>query len=184
MHIASEGRLNRARVSILYLASDRETAVAEVRPHPGHIVSTAEFESTRALKIADLTAKDIRNFLSDTRLEELRLIFSFNSLMNLPVTPDRREYYLITQILSDCVRQAGFDGVRFQSSLGPGSNFAFFNATDFALVPKSEGVLAVKALAYDLTEMPTAQKDYHKDEFDTDQDDPLSTLFDLLERHK
>lgn len=184
VHVASEGRLNRARVSLLYLASNRETAVAEVRPHPGHLVSTAEFEATRSLKIADLTSKDVRNFLSDTRLEELRLIFSFNSLMNLPVTPDQREFYLITQLLSDCVREAGFDGVKFQSSLGPGSNYAFFNTTDFALVPKSESVVAVKALAYEFTEVPTAPKDYDKDEFDAERDDPFSTLFELLERRK
>lgn len=184
VHAASEGRLNRARVSLLYLASNRDTAVAEVRPHPGHLVSTAEFEATRSLKIADLTSKDIRNFLSDTRLMELRLIFSFNSLMNLPVTPDQRELYLITQSLSDCVRDLGFDGVKFKSSLGTGSNYAFFNTTDFTHVPKSESVVAVKSLAYEFTEVPTAPKDYDKNEFDADQDDPFSTLFELLERHK
>ena len=184
VHVSSEGRLNRARVSLLYLASNRETTIAEVRPHPGHLVSTAEFEATRSLKIADLTSKDIRNFLSDTRLEELRLIFSFNALMNLPVTPDQREFYLITQLLSDCVREVGFDGVKFKSSLGPGANYAFFNTADFALVPKSERVVAVKTLAYEFAEVPTLQKDYHKDEYDTDRDDPFSTLFDLLGRHK
>ena len=32
--LATEGRFNRAGVSILYLATDVETAVAELRPHP------------------------------------------------------------------------------------------------------------------------------------------------------
>lgn len=32
IQIATEGRLNRDRVSILYLASDKDTAVAELRP--------------------------------------------------------------------------------------------------------------------------------------------------------
>jgi len=184
VHLASEGRLNRARVSILYLASDRETAVAEVRPHPGHLVSTAKFISSEPLKIADLTTKDVRNYLSDQRLEDLRLIFSFNTLLNLPVPPDKREYYLITQLLSDCVREAGFEGVRFQSSLGAGDNIACFATKKFSLVAGSEKVLEVKALTYRLGDVTTLRQNYDSDYYKEDSTDPFSTLFDVLERNK
>jgi hypothetical protein len=184
VHLAPEGRLNRARVSILYLASDRETAVAEVRPHPGHLVSSAEFISNKALKIADFTNKDVRNFLSDSRLEDLRRIFSFNALLNLPVPPDKCEYHLITQLLSDCVREAGFDGVKFQSSLGTGENVACFSRNNFSLRSGSEKVLEVKALTYCLEASKTLSQGYEKDYHADDSDDPFSTLFDVLERRK
>lgn len=181
---ASEGRLNRARVSLLYLASDRKTAVAEIRPHPGHLVSTAQFKSKQDLKIVDLTDKDIRNFLSDSRLDQLHLIFSFNSLMNLPVTPDRKEYYIITQLISDSIREAGFDGVKFKSSLGHGDNFTFFNPGDFELIAGSEAVVAVKALSYQIAKVPTVPKDYDDLEYEVDEDNPLFTLLADLERHR
>lgn len=184
VHLSSEGRLNRSRVSILYLASDRETAVAEVRPHPGHLVSTAEFVANAPSKIADFTSKDVRNFLSDPRLDDLRRIFSFNSLLNLPVPPDKREYYLITQLLSDCVREAGFDGVKFQSSLGSGDNIAIFLPERFSLVPGSEKAHGVRALSYVIDDESTLTQDYDASDFEEDSDDPFSTLFDILERTK
>lgn len=85
--VASEGRFNRSRVSFLYLASDASTAVAELRPHPGHLVSVGKFRLERDLRIADFTRTDIRSFLSDERLEVLRTILSFANVLNSPVQP-------------------------------------------------------------------------------------------------
>jgi hypothetical protein len=184
VHLSTEGRLNRARVSILYLASNRETAVAEVRPHPGHLVSTAEFISKVSLKLADLTHKDIRNFFSDKRLEVLRLIFSFNTLMNLPIPPDKHEYYLLTQLLSDCVRESGFNGVKFQSSLGTGANVACVSADSFSIVPGSERVHEVCSLKYRLKYANRHPRNYHAEDYDDGSNDPFSTLFDIIDRNK
>lgn len=83
--VASEGRFNRARASILYLASDTSTAVAELKPHPGHLVSTAKFRLKRDLRVANFAKHDIRNFLSDSRLEDLRSILSMADVLNVPV---------------------------------------------------------------------------------------------------
>ncbi|MBZ5608955.1 MAG: RES family NAD+ phosphorylase [Acidobacteriia bacterium] len=41
--LATAGRLNRVGVSYLYLATDKLTAAAEVRPHPGHRLSIVGF---------------------------------------------------------------------------------------------------------------------------------------------
>jgi len=146
----TEGRLNRPRVSILYLASDPLTAVAELRPHPGHLVSTAKFATLRSLQIADLSRHDIRNFLSDERLEDLRRILSLSAVINLPIQPEQGELYLITQLFSDCFRKAGYEGLAFRSSLGPGINLACFVPEALAQVPDSETVLEVSTLQYQL----------------------------------
>jgi hypothetical protein len=50
---ASPGRLNRDGVSFLYLSTDETTAAAEVRPHPGHLVSIAAFRCLRDVRVAD-----------------------------------------------------------------------------------------------------------------------------------
>ena len=51
---SSAGRLNRQGISYLYLGSDKNVAIGEVRPHPGHYVSIGCFKSISDLKIADL----------------------------------------------------------------------------------------------------------------------------------
>ncbi len=102
--IATEGRFNRARVSILYLASDTRTAVAELRPHPGHLISTVKFRLNRDLRVASFAKHDIRYFLSDSRLEDLRRILSIADVLNVPVQPEHRSLYAITQLFSDAVR--------------------------------------------------------------------------------
>lgn len=180
---ATEGRLNRPRVSILYLATDKDTAISELRPHPGHLISTCEFESIECIKIADFATHDIRNFLSDERLETLRRILSFASVLNLPVQPDQNAPYLITQLYSDCIRQAGFDGVAFKSSLGPGTNLAVFGGSSFSPIAGTELVTEVQSLRYQFSERTAIAPGYDAKEYEVDLDDPLSMLFDSMTRH-
>jgi hypothetical protein len=52
-HLATEGRLNSEGIPILYLANDRETAIAEVRPWIGAEVSLGRFRIGKRLVIAD-----------------------------------------------------------------------------------------------------------------------------------
>lgn len=179
---ATEGRLNRARVSILYLASDPETAVAELRPHPGHVVSTAEFRALRPLCIADFSQHDLRNFLSDERLELLRTILSFGAVLNLPVQPERNDLYILTQLFSDCIRKAGFEGISFRSSVGKGSNLACFAPDAFEQVPDSEAVLEVRSLQYELAPLDFLQQNYDRGKFDKASDDSLATIFHGLSK--
>jgi hypothetical protein len=180
---AIEGRLNRPRVSILYLATDKDTAISELRPHPGHLISTCEFEAIKCIKVADFATHDIRNFLSDARLEILRRILSFASVLNLPVQPDQNAPYLITQLYSDCIRQAGFDGVVFRSSLGPGTNLAVFDGSSFGQIAGTELVTEVQSLRYQFSERTAIAPGYDAKEYEVDLDDPLSRLVDSMTRH-
>jgi hypothetical protein len=180
---ASEGRFNRAGVSVLYVATDPKTAVAELRPHPGHLASTAEFVSTRPLRVADFSHHDIRNFLSDNRLEDLRRILSFSAVLNLPVQPEHRSLYILTHLFSDRIREAGYEGIFFRSSLGPGCNLACFATDAFQRVPGSEAVVEVRSLSYELLPRKSLPNSYDRDNFESDGDDMISTLFDGLARN-
>ncbi|WP_158647018.1 RES family NAD+ phosphorylase [Paraburkholderia azotifigens] len=179
--VASEGRLNRHRESILYLATDEETAVAELRPHPGHLVSTAQFVNDRPILIADFARYDIRLFLSDDRLELLRRILSFSALLNLPVQPERKDFYALTQTLCDAFRNSGFEGVAFRSSLAKGVNVACFVPDSFSIVEGSERVVEVESLNYRFLHKRTVARDADPVDFEVDTD-PLSTLYDGLSR--
>jgi hypothetical protein len=182
LKLATEGRFNRARVSLLYLASDVKTAVAELRPHPGHLVSTAMFRLRRDLKVANFAKQDIRNFLSDPRLEDLRSILSIADVLNVPVQPEHRVLYAATQLFADVLRSAGFEGLTFNSTVGKGSNLTSFAGDAFELVAGSERVQDVVALEYRIEPSQTIAEDYDESEWREDEDSPLATLLHGMAR--
>lgn len=152
---ASGGRLNRAGVSFLYLASDAATAAAEVRPHPGHFLSIGEFECREDIKIASFDA-DIMQFAgSEYELELFHFLYSADQFMATPVLPDKTARYSITQLIADCLRQKGFEGVSFRSSISAGKNLCVFKPELFAPVEGSAVVQQVKSLVYELAASPT-----------------------------
>lgn len=181
---ASEGRFNRTRVSILYLASDRETAVAELRPHPGHLISSAAFELKRDIVVANFAEQDIRNFLSDQRLEDLRRILSVADVLNVPVQPDQRMLYAATQLISDAARSEGYDGLMFRSSVGAGFNLVCFDPDVCAMVVSSEEIHEVTSLAYCLSTVPALKQDFHPDDYRKDEESALATLLHGMARRQ
>lgn len=147
--IAAAGRMNRAGVSFLYAASNQETALSEVRPHPGHVVSVGQFRTSRNLVVADFSQVSIADFSSsDERLDDYWLLLSIDRLFSTPVPPEDRQNYVLSQLFSDVIRKLGFDGVSFHSSVGTGINFAFFNVAEFDYVADSAEVLQVASLSY------------------------------------
>lgn len=124
-------------------------ALSEVRPHPGHVVSVGEFRSSRTLMIADFSQVSIAEFSSsDERLNDYWLLLSIDRLFSVPIPPEERQNYVLSQLLSDVIRQLGFDGVSFRNSVGTGINYAFFDAAGFEYVVDSARSLHVSSLAY------------------------------------
>lgn len=179
---ATEGRLNRSRVSVLYLASDVQTAICELRPHPGHLISTAKFRLKKELLIANLASHDIRNFLDDERLEILRRILSISDVLNIPIQPDQKELYTVTQLFADAIRESGFDAVSFKSSLSQGINLACFADDIFDMVAESENVHDVTSVSYEISDAERMPRKYDKEDFEEILSDPFSTLMHNISR--
>jgi hypothetical protein len=153
--LAGGGRLNRPGVSFLYLASNEDTAICEVRPHPGHYVSVGAFESTRVIRVADFTTLSIGDyFLSDKLLDQYLLLKTIDDLLGLPVVPEDRGRYSLTQFLSDALRRLGFEGVMYRSSVGSGSNVAVFDASSFKYIDGSAKSVQVSQLQYAYSPVP------------------------------
>lgn len=148
--LARPGRLNRTGISYLYLASDARTAAAEIRPHPGHRVSVGEFRCNEPLRIASFNS-DIVNFIgSEAELDLFHFIHSTDSLMSEPVVPEEAARYSVTQLIADCLRQRGYDGVSYRSSVGTGDNVCVFKPAAFDYLEGSGEVLSVQSLDYGL----------------------------------
>lgn len=157
---ATAGRMNRDGVSFLYLASEQNTAVAEVRPHPGQIVSIGKFTTNCELIIADFNAIEIYDyFLNDKLLDAFSLLKSIDVSFSMPIPPDQRHNYSLTQFLSDLLRTLNFDGIAYRSSIGSGFNVTIFDPEKFQYVPGSEGVVKIEKLNYSWATLQTVSMD-------------------------
>ncbi len=134
--VAQAGRANPPGLSYLYVASDPDTALAEVRPTVADVVSIAQFEAVRNFKLIDLS--DPRSQISPFRLgietlSNVRAEMAFLSMLSEDLTRPAPVHkapfeYLATQYLCELIKRIGYDGVRYRSSLKPGGyNLAFFD---------------------------------------------------------
>jgi len=142
---ACEGRTNPAGIVNLYLASSRETAVSEVRPWVGELVSVGVFETTANLSLVDLSLGHDKFSISEFTLPELlgeaeisqektdqAVWNSIDSAFSRPTTrTDAGAEYAPTQYLSEVVRTAGYDGLFYKSAFGgsKGYNIVLFDLT-------------------------------------------------------
>ncbi len=133
--LATSGRANPRGIPYLYVASDKETAIHELRPHPGEHVCVAHFAITDKLHLADL--RNPQKTVSPFRLEESELVEYYGHIPYLselgrelsePVLPRAAELeYLPSQYLSEFIKHCGFDGLIYESAMGSGTNYALFS---------------------------------------------------------
>lgn len=148
-HIATGGRLNRAGVSFLYCATDKYTAISEVRPHPSDRVSLAKILLGRDAKVFDLSSTMLLYFFeNDEMLEKLKPLNTLGFLINETIPPSERIRYSITQLIADCIRQLGFEGVAFNSSVGDGKNIVLFDKGITSQDESSAEVVNVESVKY------------------------------------
>jgi RES domain-containing protein len=152
-HSSGFGRINRAGVSFLYCATDKYTAISEVRPHPGDIVSVGKFVLNKDLLIYDLTEILFLNFYkSDKELDEFKPLNTFTELMQKVIPPSERQSYSITQLIADCIRQLNFDGILFPSSVGDGQNLVVFNPVNMSYTFDNAEVVEVNRVEYNYSQ--------------------------------
>jgi hypothetical protein len=71
---ATEGRANPKGIPYLYLSSNRETALAEVRPWVGSSISVGQFKIVRELKVVNCTTetKGFKYYFKEPSLKKAR----------------------------------------------------------------------------------------------------------------
>ncbi len=136
-YLASEGRANPKGIPYLYLATNKETAMSELRPWKGSAISVGQFQIKKNLSIINcslLHDKFIRYIPGpnskepDDDKKEEAVWSNIDESFSRPVTPsDDRADYVPTQIISEFFKNNGYDGVEYKSLLGTGCNIALFD---------------------------------------------------------
>jgi hypothetical protein len=128
---ATEGRVNPKGIPCLYLSSDRDTAMSEMRPWVGSYVSVSQFEILRDLMVVDCTLDVGVVKLDDPNVRREAFAWTLiNRAFSTPVTPcDTVADYAPTQVLAEAFRSAGYDGIAYGSNVGKGKTIAVFDPT-------------------------------------------------------
>lgn len=149
-NLASNGRVNRTGVSFLYCATDKYTAISEVRPHPGDRVSLCILSLSQSVKIFDLSDSGLMNFFeNDKKLDEYKIFNTLGQLLNKTIAPSERLHYNITQLIADCIRQMNFDGILFSSTVGGGKNLVLFDQSIAVQVTGKGEVVVIGNVKYE-----------------------------------
>ena len=131
--ITVEGRANPKCISYLYLASDSNTAISEIRPQVHNKVTVGKFKVNSEIKVIDLRNPCIETpFKWGDKLAFVCDIFNFlrmlGSLLSKPVDKDNVAIdYLPTQYLCEFIKNQGYEGVLYKSFLGQGNNIVLFS---------------------------------------------------------
>lgn len=154
--LATNGRVNPQGIPCLYLASDENTAISEVRPHTGGCAWVGTFQ------IGDLEVIDLRNprkTVSPFKVDEpdqlgilrdnISLLEKFGAELSKPVQPHAAGVdYIPSQYLCEFIKSQGYDGVLYLSSVSKGENLALFDPLKAAGSRKSR--FQVKGVTVDI----------------------------------
>lgn len=146
---ATSGRANRVGVSYLYCATDSYTAIAEVRPHPTDVVSIGTFRVARALKVFDFSHPNFLGFIEDDdSLLAMIPYAKMAGIFNTATPPSLDGRYSVSQLISDCIRKEGYDGIQFSSTVGEGKNLVVFNPSDMEFIEGTSKVIEIDRVQY------------------------------------
>ncbi len=136
---APEGRANPKGIPYLYLSTKRDTALSEVRPWLGSLISVAQFKAIRDLTVLNCSVEEsshIVYFNEPSAEHRDKAVWSdIDRAFSEPVTlSDRTADYVPTQILAELFKANGFDGVAYRSALDEGVNIVLFDIDDAEMI--------------------------------------------------
>jgi hypothetical protein len=137
---AGEGRANPKGIPCLYMASDVHTALAEVRPWIGSLVTVALLEIVRDLHLVNCTANNdsVPSFFEEPPPEKRNeAVWSHiaRAFREPALRDEDRAEYAPTQIIAEVFRAEGFDGLGYRTAFGTDRfNLAVFSLKDAELL--------------------------------------------------
>ena len=145
--ISGDGRINARGVTCLYLATDEDTCIHEVRAGAFDLVTIGKFKIKRPIRLVDLSRIDkISPFKNNLNIDIAKLAINKEFLHNLDNTlrkplssSDNTLEYIATQYISDYIKsirdnqsqEPMYDGIEYSSTHSSiGKNIALFAVKD------------------------------------------------------
>lgn len=150
-----DGRANPKGIPCLYLASNQNTAMAEVRPWVGSYVSLAQFKVMHDCMVVDCSLDERRWIFYpgpgevDAAAIEAKVWGEIAYALSKPVALDESHSdYVPTQILAEAFRNHGYDGIIYRSLLDKrGKNIALFDVKAAELI--NCGLYETKSVSFE-----------------------------------
>jgi len=140
INVASEGRANPKGIPYLYVAEDDKTAMSEVRPSLGEIISVGEFNPTKELNIIDFSVHKGKFYVVDpSQMEINEAVWShMDKAFSIPVrNNDFNSDYVPTQVIAEFIKSLGYDGIAYKSSLAEGKNITLFDLESATILERN-----------------------------------------------
>lgn len=137
------GRANPVGISYLYTANSIITAISEIQPTIGQLISVAKIKTLKDLNLFNFNFYEAFNnseFLEKSvveikeilgfSIEKMKIFFdTISELFSKPSLGYTDNYYA-TQYISEFIKNKGFDGIIFNSSLKKGGiNYVLFDTS-------------------------------------------------------
>ena len=146
------GRCNRESFYSLYLATSKETCVSELKLDVGQVCSIAKFKSLQSGKYIDLRNPKLHSFM-----------YCLNKILLVPVHPDNKYIYYLTQTFSSVIKKLGYRGIIYPSSKNvecEDFNIVSFYPEDFKYIKYSEKLFSIDKIEYSIKEKDESYKRY------------------------
>ena len=132
---ALEGRANSKGIPCLYVATDKETAMSEVRPSLGSIISIGFLKLKKDIKVLDFSVEHgnmnfniiFKEKPTQDEINKAVWLEIDNAFSKPTKASDSESDYAPTQIISEYIKSKGYDGIAYKSSLADGHNIALFD---------------------------------------------------------
>lgn len=131
---SESGRMNPEGITYFYVAEDRETALKESRLRGNDRVLVGRFVLLRDLRVIDWTRENIYEKAVDifspkyspTMAVYQDFLKQFATQVAKPNELGRDIEYVATQLVAEFVRGKGYDGIKYDSSVGNGYDVVLF----------------------------------------------------------
>lgn len=159
---ANGGRFNRQGCSFLYIANNKKTAMAELKPDVGIICSVAKIQCIDKRKFLDLRRNTVSKLDKDTNIVVINIVESLSVLFSKSIINKEKFKYLITQFISDLFRELKFAGIIYDSAQTRGYNVTAFYPSCFKFVENSEELNLIKSVSYTIEALEDDRKKYDR----------------------
>ena len=136
---AHEGRVNPRGIPCLYMATDDVTAMMEVRPWAGSVLTISQLVVLKEVTLVDCTRAaefNLEQPMTQERLESNNW-HVLNEAFSLPVfQAEDVADYAPTQYIAEAFRAAKYDGIMYESKVANGKNVAIFDPANAEVVSR------------------------------------------------